>query len=96
MIIGQLSESGLIGTLSGGESLEGRLSGMGQLTGALTIPEQVGGKIYQGDYLITPKARTEQTLETAGKTMTEDVTVLPVPYYEVSNVSGNTVYIAEE
>lgn len=52
--------------------------------------------VYAGPYSVTPKANEAQTLSTAGKQMTEDVTVAKVPYYETSNTSGTTVYIAEE
>lgn len=52
--------------------------------------------VYAGPYSVTPKAGTAQTLSTAGKQMTEDVTVAKVPYYETSNTSGTTVYIAQE
>lgn len=52
--------------------------------------------VYAGPYDVTPKANEAQTLSTAGKQMTEDVTVAKVPYYETSNTSGTTVYIAEE
>lgn len=51
---------------------------------------------YHGSYEVTPKAYTEQVLETAQKLMAHDVTVFQVPYYETSNVSGTTVYIAKE
>ena len=47
---------------------------------------------YDGAYAVTP-ASSEQTLETTGKTMREDVTVLAIPYFETSNESGITVYI---
>ena len=36
----------------------------------------------------------DQILETAMKTMTDDVTVKEIPYAEVSNVYGTTVTIA--
>lgn len=49
---------------------------------------------YEGDYIVTPKAWIEQVLETKDKTMTDDVTVLEVPYTEVSNLHGTTVNIA--
>lgn len=52
--------------------------------------------IYDGEYEVTPKAYDEQTLETANRFMESDVTVHAVPYYETSNVSGETVYIASE
>lgn len=60
--------------------------------------EATGGNIdretYAGPYTVTPKAHEEQILDTASKVMARDVTVKKVPYYETSNVSGNTVYIA--
>jgi hypothetical protein len=52
--------------------------------------------VYTGTYEVTPKANTEQTLQTAGKQLLENVTVHEVPYYETSNTSGTTVYIANE
>lgn len=60
--------------------------------------EATGGNIeretYTGPYTVTPKAHEEQTLNTASKIMVRDVTVRKVPYYETTNVSGSTVYIA--
>ena len=43
---------------------------------------------YDGSYEVTPLAHTEQVLETTGKRMEGDVTVLEIPYYETSNESG--------
>lgn len=55
-----------------------------------------GGDPYKGDYAVTPKVG-EQVLPTKDKYMVDDVTINPVPIFEVSNTSGgNTVYIAEE
>ena len=52
---------------------------------------------YDGNYIVTPKAYSSTILETADKIMRDDVTVLEIPYYEVSNLSGGyTVNIAEE
>lgn len=52
---------------------------------------------YAGPYRVTPKASTNQVLQTSSCLMNEDVTILEVPYYEVGNASdGTTVYIAEE
>ena len=53
-------------------------------------------EIYDGEYVVTPKAFVEQTLETKEKLMADDVTVLAIPYYETSNVSGITIYIGGE
>lgn len=52
------------------------------------------GDVYTGEYIVTPKAFTEQTLETAHKVMSDNVTVLEIPYYETSNLhGGKTVFI---
>lgn len=52
--------------------------------------EAGGGKLptYDGEYVITPKPFTEQVLGTKNKSMTDDVTVLEIPYSEVTNPQG--------
>ena len=51
---------------------------------------------YEGDYQITPRVE-EQTMKTAQKMMTDDVTIQEIPYYETSHTSGGaTVYIGKE
>jgi hypothetical protein len=61
-----------------------------------TIFEITGGEKYEGEYIITPRAYDDQTLETKDKVCTDEITVLKVPKYETSNVSGGkTVYIRE-
>lgn len=59
------------------------------------IVTKAEGEKYDGDYIVTPKTRS-QTLETANKVLTSDITVEAVPYYETSNLYGDTVYIASE
>lgn len=54
------------------------------------------GETYTGAYTVTPQAGAQIVLETAGKVMSRNVTVLEVPYYETSNIDGTTVYIAQE
>lgn len=52
--------------------------------------------LYDGEYVVTPKVK-EQTLPTAEKMLTKDVTIKKIPYFEVNNNSGgNTVYIGNE
>lgn len=51
---------------------------------------------YDGSYTVIPKVN-KQVLETKGNYMKDDVTVVGIPYYDVSNTSGgSTVYIANE
>ena len=54
------------------------------------------GVVYDGDYIVTPLVNDPVILNTNGKLMTDDVTVLKVPYLETANPSGgNTAYIGE-
>ena len=51
---------------------------------------------YDGSYEVTPRV-TAQTLPTARKILTEDLTVREIPRYDVSNTAGGkTIYIANE
>lgn len=51
---------------------------------------------YVGEYTVTPAVHA-QTLHTAQKYMTSDLTVKEIPYFETSNAShGETVYIGSE
>lgn len=54
------------------------------------ISEGGGGTLppYEGEYIITPKPFIEQVLGTKNKSMTDDVTVLEIPYSEVINPQG--------
>lgn len=68
--------------------LTGKLTGIGQLTGAI---QRISGgdhtPYYEGEYVVIP-ASSEQVLETAGLKMHDDVTVEEIPYAEVSNPQG--------
>lgn len=55
-----------------------------------------GGEAYEGDYEVVPNAFEPVVLPTKNKLLADDVTVTKVPYYEVSNETGTTVYIASE
>jgi hypothetical protein len=48
---------------------------------------------YEGEYLITPKPFEDQILATQNLILRHNVLVYKIPYYETSNVTGNTVYI---
>lgn len=87
----------LIGRLSDAASLRGRLSDVASLRGMLTIPSSTHMEYYQGPYEVTPRAFNSVVLPTNDKTMTDDVTVFEIPYWETSNLfDGKTVYIANE
>lgn len=51
---------------------------------------------YTGAYDITPTVAA-QTMATAHKMMTKDVTIKAIPFFDVTNAGGGkTVYIAKE
>lgn len=47
---------------------------------------------YSGEYEVTPTP-SSQILETTNKTMRRDVEIRAIPYYDVSNPYGRTIYI---
>lgn len=50
--------------------------------------------IYDGSTVVIPKAFQQQSLDTSDKIVLDDITVLEIPYTEVSNLSdGLTVII---
>lgn len=49
---------------------------------------------YKGEYVVTPLAFNSQELNTKDKVLEENIIVKEVPYFEVSNLEGTTVYIA--
>lgn len=61
-----------------------------------TAVNVTGGTYYTGDYEVIPQASNEIILPTEGLVMSDDVTVRKIPYYETSNESGKTAYIASE
>lgn len=49
----------------------------------------VGGlPAYRGEYDVIPLPRDDIVLPTANRSMSDDVTVRRIPYYETSNPSG--------
>lgn len=63
-------------------------------TGTPIVRDYSDLDIYDGDYIVTPKASEQTVLQTRAKAMIDDVTVLEIPYTSVSNLSGgNTVTI---
>lgn len=76
-------------------SLSGELSSVEGLSGELCVP--TNPLPYTGEYDVTPKAFETQTLETAGKVLSDNIVIVEIPYFETSNpANGKTVYIAKE
>lgn len=52
---------------------------------------------YQGSYEVTPStSETSQTLSTKNKTLLDNVIIKPIPYFQVDNNKGTTVFIGNE
>lgn len=85
----------LIGKIIQKSGISGKLIPKSGVNGIVGIP--YGSKRYTGEYVVTPKAYDETVLETANKTMVDDLTVHKIPYHETTNLSGGTtVVIAQE
>ena len=81
------------GRLSNSHHILGALLGDNSISGKLTIPTYVDVDIYSGDYDVSPDF-TGKTLDTANKTLTDNITVKPIDVQTMSNSSGGlTVYI---
>lgn len=76
--------------------IKATISGPASLTGNVVAPKGIGGDTYTGPYEILPSTSDDVVLETKRMVMSKDVTVFKIPYYETSNTSGYTVYIASE
>lgn len=82
--------------ISGVNSLNASLSAVGSVPGTVS-PKINREKYYTGTYTVTPKADKTQVLPTADKTLTDDITVNKVPFYDAHNdANGMTAYIAME
>lgn len=90
------AEDTLIGAVSNGGEIQGRLDTESTLVGSVGFPKCDYPLPYEGAYDVIPKAHTMQTLMTNGKYMEDNVRVHEIPYFEVSNDKGTTCYIANE
>ena len=76
--------------------IKGSITTKHEVAAILQAPDIIHTDIYNGQYEIEPKAHTTTTLNTSGKTLLNNVIVKKIPYFETSNFSGYTVYIASE
>ena len=89
--------------LINGAALTGTINGSSELVGVIQPARFLRGMIaisgaedsYDDGYIVTPRVHA-QTLNTKNKLMKDNVSVLAIPYYETSNLSGKTVYIGGE
>ena len=82
----------LIGTIESNLSVVGSISSRDNLI-ALIEGNTISYPSYDGDYIVIPKAREEQTLETKNKVTRDNITVKEIPYHETLNEYGYTITI---
>jgi len=85
----------LKGKISSGLSVLGTIISNNTLNGSITIGGSASLPDYSGSYEITPKVDS-QTMATQNKIMRRNVNIKGIPYFETSNLYGNTVYIGSE
>jgi len=95
----------MIGNTKSKATIVGVIESVGNINGSVSSEAVIGdvqaGRIvirhsdypdYSGEYEVTPTP-SSQTLETTNKTMRRDVEIRAIPYYDVSNPYGRTIYI---
>lgn len=94
---GVIQREGTIqGTIQKQSTLSGVIKDNNSITGTIGYAEgQSEYPIYDGRYTVIP-TKYEQSLETKNKIVKADIKIKEIPYYETSNISGTTVYIANE
>ncbi len=80
------SYASISGRLDGSCVLHGTLSGFGQLSGTLFLPERLR-QVYEGPYEAYPHT-AEQVLDTKDKLMTNDITIHTISITRTDNPAG--------
>lgn len=84
------------------DKLYGRLVSVGSLSGTLSGENTISGELapfkpsgnYHGETVVTPSSET-QVLETAGKTLKDDITINPIPSnYGLITWNGSTLTVS--
>lgn len=89
-----VQEGTLVGTIQSTGKIVGSVKTDGSLVGTVVIATSYDD--YIGEYEITPTV-DGTTIPTADKRMRKDVTINPIPFFDVSNESGGTtIYIGNE
>lgn len=78
------------------QHLSGTISVSQGLTGKISLGYEIHPELYDGQYEAIPMT-TGQTLQTRETFLTDDITITPIPYFDVSNTSGgSTIYIGSK
>ena len=91
-MIGSITSDTINGTLQTETNITGTLATNNDLVGTMINGEGTHRTYYGGTYEVTPQLET-QTISTKEKIMYDDITINSIPYQEVPNEYGDTVYI---
>ena len=72
-------------------AITGKISG-----GGSRLVGKIGVRMlpyYEGEYTVTPRLNESVILETEQKSMSQNVTVQPIPIYETENSAGGLTVI---
>ena len=86
------TEDTLIGAVSKGGEISGRLDTQSTLVGSVGFPKCDYPMAYDGEYEVTPRLY-EQYLDTDSKYMEKDVTVYEIPITRTSNIAGGQTVV---
>lgn len=87
----------LRGTIQPLEVLEAKIQPTERLVGTINVPASTAlCDAYEGEYTVMPSLDNDIVLETKNKHLYQDVEVLKIPQYEVSNEAGGITFIIGE
>ena len=79
----------ITGIITAEKTITATIKSEGTITGTAEVVRGIDVPDYEGDYSVTPGA-TAETLDTKGRRLKEDISILPVPMIAVENESGGT------
>ena len=80
--------------LENAQAVTFELAQVSELNATLETPTVIGARQYEGSYTVTPTTQ-RQTLSTANKLMTDDVTIEPIPSnYGLITWNGSTLTVS--
>lgn len=81
-------EKKIIGSITRGSNISGNIRDPSKISAEIRMPaEKDSTPDYEGSYAVTPRLY-EQSLDTNGKKMKDDVKVYEIPVIRTSNLQG--------
>lgn len=88
-----VQSAALCGVIRATDTLRGSIAAEVSLTGTINAAAVASVDAYDGEYTVEPSLESDIVLETKNQRMRENVTVLQIPQYEVSNEAGGITFI---